>query len=337
MRQFQYTSNGSAYQLSLLDVPEQTLGPSDVKIRVHASSLNYRDLMTLRKEANRNVEGIVPLSDGAGEIVEVGSEVTNWKAGDRVAGCFFQRWLFGRFDLAHHQYDLGGGLSGMLAEYVVLHQDGVVRIPTELSFEDAASMPCAGVTAWYALVSRGAFQAGDSVLLLGTGGVSIFALQIAASLGGRVIITSSSDEKLARAKVMGADAGINYRTIPDWEKEVWRLTDKRGVDHVIEVGGQGTLNHSVQCAAASGHIAMIGVLTGVSPTSMNLFPLLVRNLRVNGIYVGPRMAFEELLAFYAQNHLRPVIDSVFDFKEAASAFKYLATGRHFGKIVIRHN
>ena len=286
--------------------------------------------------AGREVEGIVPLSDGAGEVAAVGEGVTHWRVGDRVAGCFFQGWASGPFELSYHKADLGGSLDGMLAEEVVLAEGGLVRIPDHLSFAEAACLPCAGLTAWYAMTTRGGFKRGDTLLALGTGGVSIFALQFAVALGGTAIVTSSSDEKLERARALGATHTINYRTIPDWGREVWRLTGKRGVDHVMEVGGPGTLEKSLNSVAAGGHIALIGVLTGFGAPQSSLFPLVTRNARMSGIYVGPREDLEAMNDFLTRTQLRPVVDRVFPFEEAAAAFDYLESGNHLGKVVIKH-
>jgi NADPH:quinone reductase-like Zn-dependent oxidoreductase len=336
MRRYEYSPEGGAFALKMVDGPSPTPGPGEVLIRVRATSLNYRDLITVKKQAGREVAGVVPLSDGAGEVAAVGEGVTRWGPGDRVAGCFFQAWSSGPFDLAYHKSDLGGSLDGMLAEEVVLREDGLVRIPDHLSFEEAACLPCAALTSWYAMTTRGGFRPGDWLLALGTGGVSVFALQFAVALGGTVVITSSSDEKLERARALGAAHTVNYRTTPDWDKEVWRLTGKRGVDHVIEVGGAGTLEKSMQSVTGGGHIALIGVLTGFGAPQTSLFPLLARNARLNGIYVGPREDFEVMNAFLTRTQLRPVIDRAFPFDRASEAFRHLESGSHFGKVVINH-
>lgn len=257
------------------------------------------------------------------------------QVGDRVAGCFFPTWLSGRFDLSCHKNDLGGTLDGMLAEEVILPATGIVPIPEHLSYEEAACLPCAGVTAWAALVTRGQLKSGETVLTLGTGGVSVFALQIATALGARVIATSSSNDKLQRARELGAVETINYREHVDWDKQVWHLTGQRGVDHVVEVGGPGTLGRSMQAVAASGHIALIGVLTGFGPPTESLFPLLARNVTLNGIYVGSREDFLAFNRFLTDHQVRPVIDSVYAFDQADAAFQHLESGGHFGKIVIR--
>ena len=335
MTAYTFEPAGDAFRLRAGDRPTPDPGPGEVRVRVRAVSLNYRDLIQLRNKAGRKVGGRVPCSDGAGEVTAVGPGVTEWQSGDRVAGCFFQTWEAGRFDPAYHKHDLGGSLDGMLAEEVVLRAGGVVRVPDHLSFAEAACLPCAGLTAWYALAVRGGLRAGDTVLALGTGGVAVFALQLAAALGARVTVTSSSDDKLSRAEALGAAGGVNYRTHPDWDAEVLRLTGGRGVDHVVEVGGPGTLGKSLACVAGGGHVALIGVLSGFGPPADSLFPLMSRNATLSGIYVGGRADFEGMNAFIADKRLTPVIDRVFPFADAPAAFEYLESGSHFGKVVVR--
>lgn len=314
--------------------PEPQIG--EVLIRVRACSLNYRDLLMLAGQSGSGGAGsVVPLSDGAGEIVAVGEGVTQFAVGDRVAGCFFSQWQEGRFDMRYHKLALGGSTDGMLSEHVLLPEGGVLAMPAHLSFEEAACLPCAAVTAWHALMVRGGLREGDTVLALGTGGVSIFALQLASAVGARVIITSSSDEKLERATAMGAWRTINYRTHENWDEEVWRLTDKRGVDHVVEVGGPGTLGRSMKSVAAGGHIALIGVLTGKGAPDDSLFPLVTKNADLNAIYVGSRLMFCDLNRFLETHDIRPVIDRVFSFEDAPAAYEHLRSGAHFGKVVIR--
>ncbi|MCZ2342776.1 MAG: NAD(P)-dependent alcohol dehydrogenase [Bacteroidales bacterium] len=334
MKAYVYRSAGDTYRLAVEERPTPTPGPDQVVVRVRATSLNYRDHITLHNLAKRKVDGRIPLSDGAGEIIAVGTNVTDWKPGDRVAGCFFQTWDGGRFDLSHHKQDLGGSVDGMLAEEVVLRAGGIVRIPDFLSFEEAACLPCAALTAWYSLTTRGGLQPGDTLLTLGTGGVSVFALQFGVALGAKVIITSSDDHKLARARSLGASHTVNYRTHVDWDKEVWNQTNGRGADHIIEVGGPGTLGRSMNAVAAGGTIALIGVLTGFGPPTESLFPLLGRNVSLNGIYVGSRADFEAMNRFLTEKTIRPVMDRVFGFSEAEAAFSHLASGSHFGKVVI---
>ena len=336
MKAYQINQYGSLDGLAQMDLPEPPApGPGQILVRVHAVSLNYRDLMILlgRYGPGDLPAGLVPLSDGAGEVIAVGDGVSQVQTGDRVAGIFFQTWLDGRIEAVYHKSARGGAISGMFAEYVLLSENGVVKLPDYLSYEEAASLPCAAVTAWNGLVEQGRLTAGETVLLLGTGGVSMFGLQIAKMHGARVIITSSSEEKLARAKALGADETINYKSDPDWEKSAWDLTGRTGADHVLEVGGPGTLGKSLQAARHGGHIAQIGVLSDVTATISPL-PILGKSLRLTGIYVGSRAMFERLLTAMTVNQSRPVIDRVFPFAEAQAAYAYLQSGAHFGKIVI---
>ncbi len=335
MKAYQIKNTGSLDGLARVDLPDPTPGPGQVLIRVHAASLNYRDLMiVLGSYGGTTPPDRIPLSDGAGQVVEVGAGVSRVKVGDRVAGIFFQTWLDRGIQAEYHASALGGAVDGMLAEYVVLSEDGVIKLPDSLTYEEGASLPCAAVTAWNGLVEQGRLTAGETVLLQGTGGVSMFALQIAKMHGARTIITSSSDEKLARAKALGAGEGVNYKTTPDWDKVVWGLTGKRGVDHIVEVGGPGTLTKSFQAARHGGHIAQIGVLSDVEAL-VSPMPILGKSLRVSGIYVGSRAMFERLLSALIVGQVRPVIDRVFAFDEARAAYAHLQSGAHFGKIVIR--
>ena len=334
MKTYQIKDYGSLDGLALVDIPDPTPAPGQVLIRVHAVSLNYRDLMiALGKYGGTTSPSLVPLSDGAGEVVGVGAGVTRVQVGDRVAGIFFQTWLDGGIRAAYHASALGGAVNGMLAEYVTLSEEGVVKLPDYLTYEEGASLPCAAVTAWNGLVEQGRLTAGETVLLLGTGGVSMFALQIAKAHGARVILTSSSDEKLARARALGADDTINYRMTPDWDKAVWALTGKLGVDHLVEVGGPGTLAKSLQATRHGGHIAQIGVLSAVE-AKISPMPILGKSLHVNGIYVGSRAMFERLLSALTVGQIHPVIDRTFAFDEVRAAYAYLQSGAHFGKIVV---
>jgi NADPH:quinone reductase-like Zn-dependent oxidoreductase len=328
--------------LNVVERPEPRPGPGQVLLRVRACSLNYRDLLVVKGLYNPKLRlPLVPLSDGVGEVAAVGDGVTRVKTGDRVAGIFMQKWLAGDVTEAMARSALGGGSrfgeglsDGMLAEYVVLHEDGVVHVPAHLTDEEVATLPCAAVTAWHALVSEGGLKAGDSVLTQGTGGVSLFALQFARLHGARVIITSSSDQKLARALQLGASDGINYRSVPEWEERVRELTGGVGVDHVVELGGAGTLGKSLRAVRMGGRISLIGVLTGNSG-QVNPLPALMKNVRIQGIYVGSREMFEAMNRAIALHRLRPVVDRVFPFPEIRDALRYLESAGHFGKIVIR--
>jgi NADPH:quinone reductase-like Zn-dependent oxidoreductase len=314
------------------EIPEP--GPGETLIRVHAVSLNYRDLAIAHGRYARGLKlPLIPMSDGAGDVVETGAGVTRVKRGDRVAGIFMPNWLGGEVSAYNARTALGGSVDGMLAEYVVLHQDSVVHIPPHLTYEEAAALPCAGVTAWNALTSW-ILKPGLSVLAQGTGGVSIFALQFAKLAGSRVIITSSSDQKLRRAAELGASDLINYLATPDWDQKVIEVTNGIGVDHVVEVGGPGTLARSLNAVRVGGRISMIGLLTGPEAT-VNPMPILGKQIQVQGIFVGSREMFESMNRAISMHQLRPVIDRVFPFDEAREALRYLESGAHFGKVVIR--
>lgn len=316
------------------DVPRP--GDRQVLVRVRANSLNYRDLRVVMGAYDpRMTLPRIPFSDGAGDVIEIGTGVTRFKAGDRVAAIFMQTWLSGSINETHSRSALGGPIDGMLAEYVVLHEDGLVEIPAHLCYEEAAALPCAAVTAWNALVTQGGLQPGDTVLLLGTGGVSMFALDFARVAGATAIVTSSSDDKLARATERGASHSINYRTTADWARAVKNITGGRGADHVVEVGGASTFGASLQACRVGGTISMIGVLTGTSADVPTVL-ILHKSIRVNGIYVGSRAMFEQMNRAIVTHRLRPVIDRVFGFEEVGAALHYMESAAHFGKIAIRH-
>lgn len=323
---------------NLVQVGRETpkAGPGQVVIKVKAASLNYRDLMTVTGRYNPKMAlPRVPLSDGAGEVVEVGEGVTRVKVGDRVAACFMPKWVDGSVTPEIAKSALGGAVDGTLAQYIAIDAEGSVHIPNHLSFEEAATLPCAAVTAWNALVEVGKLKAGDTVLVQGTGGVSIFALQFAKVFGARVIATSSSNEKLERVRALGADETINYKETPDWDRRVLEITDKKGVDHVVEVGGAGTLDRSINSIRfGGGTIGVIGVLAGRSG-EINTGAMLMKGVRVQGIFVGSRKMFEDMNRAIKVNKMKPVIDRVFSFGEARESLKYMESGAHFGKIVIR--
>ena len=334
MRLYRLPTATKIEDLTLAESPSPAPGHGQVKIRVRAVSLNYRDLMvaTGKYGSKPPRAGLVPCSDGAGEIVAVGDGVTRVKAGDRVAGIFHQKWLGGPPSDSIPPSALGGDLDGMLAEEVVLDADGVVKIPDSLSFEEAATLPCAAVTAWEALFGNRPLIAGETVLTLGTGGVSVFAIQFAKAAGAHVISTSSSDAKIAKIKALGAADGVNYKATPDWGKAVQKLTGGRGVDHVIEVGGGGTMDQSLTAVARGGQVHLIGVLT---QGQINPLRLLTRAITLRGVYVGSRDMFEAMNRAIVANSIKPVIDRVFEFEKAQDAYRYLESGSHFGKIVIR--
>ncbi len=320
--------------LSLTERPTPSPGPGQVLVRMGAASLNYRDLLMVRGHYNpRQPLPLVPCSDGAGTVVAVGEGVTRVQEGDRVATVFAQTWISGEPAPDKLRSTLGGPLDGTLAEFMVLDAEGVVSVPEALSDEEAATLPCAALTAWSALVTQGEVKAGDTVLVQGTGGVSIFALQFALLLGAQVIVTSSRDEKLERARQLGAHETINYRSEVEWGTKVLDLTGGRGVDHVVEVGGAGTLEQSLKAVRFGGTLSVIGVLSGVS-SSLNILPILMKNVRLQGILVGHREGFEAMNRAIAVNRLRPVVDRVFPLDEAPQALELMAQGGHFGKICL---
>lgn len=315
------------------DVPKPS--GNEVLVKFHAFSLNYRDLMMVKGWYNPKLERPrVPFSDGAGEVVEVGENVTKFKVGDKVTPIFMQNWIDGEISYEKRRSSLGGETDGVLREYGTFNENGLVCIPDHFSFEEAATLPCAAVTAYNALFESGRMKSDDSILLQGTGGVSIFALQMASVLGTRIIITSSSDEKLEKAKELGATDLINYKKQADWDKAVLELTEKRGVDHVVEVGGAGTMAKSLNAVKVGGHIAVIGVLSGKG--EINPVHILMKLVKMQGILVGSRLMFEAMNQMFTQHkHLKPVIDKTFEFGEVKDALKYMESGAHFGKIVIK--
>lgn len=321
----------------LVTRPLPAAGPGEVLVRMRAASLNFRDILLASGQYPfpADVTHLSPLSDGAGEVVAVGPGTTYFAPGDRVAGIFSQSWQGGAQVADAWSTALGGGIDGVLQEYRVFHQDGLVRLPDHLSFEEGATLPCAAVTAWNALYGLKPLQAGQTVLVLGTGGVSIFGLQLAHAAGARVIATSSSDEKLERAKALGADDVINYKVHPDWASEVKRLTGGRGVDHVIEIGGTGTLAQSIGSVNIGGIVSLVGLLAVADAPSMNPMPILTSGAIVRGVLVGSRELFENMNRAIAHHRIKPVIDTVYPFEQATKALQALAQQRHVGKIVIK--
>ena len=333
MRAFQLPQANGIETLTKVDLPQPKPAHRQVLVKVLACSLNFRDLaIVLGRYRMPTKPNVVPLSDGAGEVVEVGPGVTRVKVGDRVAGNFFQRWAGGHASADTQASALGGSIDGMLREYAVLEEDGVVKLPAHLSYQEGACLPCAGVTAWNALVEHGRLIAGQTVLVQGTGGVSMFALQFCKLFGADVIATSSSDAKLERAKKLGAAHGVNYKTTPDWDKAAVELTGGVGVDQVVEVGGAGTIAKSLGALRMGGKISMIGVLSGAA----DLNPMLIMGKRANvqGISVGSTQMFEAMNRAIAVAGTKPVIDNVFPFEETPAAFRHMQSAQHFGKIVI---
>lgn len=334
MQGYQITGTEGLLSLRLGDIPDVAPAAGEVLIRVKAVSLNYRDYMNVM--GIRGVTGPVPrvpCSDGAGEVVAVGAGVAAWKSGDRVVSPFMPSWIDGGFTQAHAAKALGGAVDGLLREFAVLPAAALLPIPEYLTFEEAATLPCAAVTAWDALTVRGGLQRGETVLILGSGGVSVFALQIARLMGARVLAISSSDEKCQRLLALGAEAAHNYKTDPKWDEWALAQTGGLGVDKVIEIGGPGTLNRSIKATRFGGHIALIGVLTGISG-EVQTVQILRKGIRLDGIYVGSRAMFADMLDAFTTANLKPVIDSVFPFDQAPDAFRRIESGQHFGKIVI---
>jgi NADPH:quinone reductase-like Zn-dependent oxidoreductase len=336
IRQWQFAQSGDAMTLALREVAAPTPAAHEVAVRVRAVSLNRRDLMMVAGSYSRGgtQPNTVPLSDGAGEVIAVGAAVTRFEVGDRVAGIFFEDWLDGSPTAASLATARGGNAGGMLSEIVITDAEGLVSIPAHLTYEEAATLPCAGVTAWVGLFKRGGLTAGDFVLLEGTGGVSVFGLQLAAAAGAKPIITSSSDAKLERARELGAFGTVNYRSTPEWQRTVRELTGGAGVDQVLEVGGQDTLPRAIEALGFGGHIAIIGGLSGFA-SDVPVGALMGLNATASGIYVGSRADFEALNAFLSEHKIKPIVDKVFELEEAPAAFAAMESGDFFGKVVIR--
>ena len=334
MKAFQITGSFGLDNLKLVELPEPKPGPGQVLVRMRAASLNYRDLVVIKGGYGpRQTLPRIPVSDGAGEVAAVGAGVKRVQAGDRVVACFAPTWLEGPVTQEKMDSSLGAFVDGVLAEYILAGEEAVLPIPAHLSYEEAATLPCAAVTAWSALFVEDHVGPAHTVLVQGTGGVSLFALQFARLAGARVIITSSSDRKLERARGLGASDGINYKTTPEWEKEVRRLTGGRGADHIVEVGGAGTLSRSLGCLRMGGMISMIGVLSGAS-AEVRVTLIFFRAARIHGIFTGSRATFEEMNRAIAAHGLRPVISDAFPFTEAPAALRHMESGGHFGKIVL---
>jgi len=337
MRAFEIVAGSTTLDgLQLTERAELQVQSRQILVKLQAASLNFRDLMIARGHyfGGAVSANTIPLSDGTGQVIAVGAAVTRFQVGDRVTGTFFRGWIDGR-PPAGPMIALGAPpADGVLAEQALFDEQDAVTVPAHLSAAQAATLPCAGVTAWHALIENGRLAPGESVLLIGTGGVSIFALQFARLAGARVLVISSSDEKLARARALGAEAGINYRTTPDWDGEVLRLTQGRGVDHVIEVGGAGTLGRSIASLATGGRIQLIGVLTGRGGEPPSPYGLLAKQASIQGVFVGSRGHFERMNAAIGSHRLEPVVDRIFSFDQAPAAYRHLEQGAHFGKIVI---
>jgi NADPH:quinone reductase-like Zn-dependent oxidoreductase len=338
MRRYEIREPKGIASLECVEREEPRPGPGQVLVDMKAWSLNYRDLAMPRggypgNDKAMRAPPLVPLSDGAGEVVSVGAGVRGFSPGDRVVGSFFQLWADGELGAEGRASALGGAIDGVLSERVVFPEGGLVVAPPSLSFEQAATLPCAGVTAWHALTIEPT-RPGSNVLLLGTGGVSLFALQLAKAMGARVIITSSSAQKLERARSLGADEVIDYSASPDWDRRVLDLTGGVGVDHVLEVGGPGTLERSIRATRLGGTISLIGVLAASPERNPSIMDVMFKGQTLRGIYVGSRRMLEALCRAVEVNRIVPVVDRVFGFAEVQEAYRHLKSGKHFGKLVI---
>lgn len=321
--------------LRIVDRPVPACGPYDVLVRIRAVTLNYRDLLTVRGGyGSRQKFPLVPLSDCVGVVEEVGQSITKFRPGDRVIASFFEKWLGGDPTAEKLSRALGGSVEGVLAEYRVFAESSLVAAPAHLSDPEAASLPCAALTAWCAVVKFGGIGPADVVLTQGTGGVSLFALQFAKFSGAQVIATSSSEEKLAKLKAMGATQTVNYKKVPEWGKLVREMTEARGVDLVVEVGGVGTLNESIRATRIGGAIALIGVLAGGAASELRLPLIVMQQQRIQGVTVGSVDDLSRMVAAVSNNKMRPVVDRIFPFEAAREAFDYMASGKHFGKVAI---
>ena len=337
MRVFQIEGDWGIKNLKISTRPDPKPGPGQVLLRMRASSINYRDpIVPERGYGSQSGDlPLIPVSDGVGDVIEVGAGVTRVKVGDRACPAYFQTWISGEPNTNRLTQSLGGPLDGTMAELMCLSEEGVVKIPEYLTDLEASTLPCAALTAWSALVECGRIRPGEQLLIQGSGGVALFALQFAKMLGVHVTVISSSDAKIERIRAMGADATINYSQTPEWGKAARLLTDGRGFDHILEVGGEKTLPQSLRCIRPGGTLSMIGILSGAAmSTSLGL--IITRQVRLQGITVGHRDGLEAMLRAMSQHQIRPVIDKVFNFEELKESFDYIKTGQQFGKICINH-
>jgi len=337
MRVFQIEGEWGMDHLRLSTRPEPKAGLGQVVVKMGASSLNYRDLVVPNRGYGNHTGTLplIPISDGAGVVTEVGPGVRRVAVGDRVCPAFFQNWISGEPDLERLTRSLGGPIDGTMADYMCLSEEGVVKVPAHLSDIEAATLPCAALTAWSALVTNGNVRPGDRVLVQGCGGVALFAVAFAKILGAHVTVISSSDDRLARVKQLGADAGLNYRSTPEWAKATRDITSGRGYDLILELGGEKTLPQSLRCIRPGGTLAMIGILSG-SAMATPLGLIITRQVRLQGVTVGHRDGFEAMVRAIEHHRLRPVVDRVFAFEELKEAMAYLQSGAQFGKVCVAH-
>jgi len=336
MRAFQIKNQWSRQGLTQVELPEPQCRADQVKLQMLSAAVNFRDLVVMNHGYGSSSGSLplIPLSDGVGQVVEVGQQITGLSPGQRVCPLFMQSWQDGPANRERLGHSLGGPLDGVMADYRSFPANAVAPVPDYLSNAEAATLPCAALTAWNAVITYSGLKPGDSVLILGTGGVALFALQFCKLAGYRVIITSSNDSKLAMAKSLGADVGINYRRHPDWDRQVRLASEERGVDLVVELGGEKTLPLSLRAVRTGGTLALIGVLSGAI-LSANLGLIVTRQLRLQGITVGSRADFEAMCRAMAQHQIRPVIDRLFEFEQLPEALDHLAAASHFGKLVVQ--
>lgn len=337
MRVFQLVNNWSLDDLRIGERPIPEHGPGQLLLKIKAASLNYRDLVVLKRGYGpfTGELPLIPLSDGVGEVVEIGKGVDNLMLGKRVCPLFMPKWIEGKPTVEIITSTLGGPEDGLMSDYLVINEESVVEVPDFLTDEEASTLPCAALTAWSSLVTEGKIAEGDKVLIQGTGGVSVFALQFAKLFGAEIYIISSNENKLNKAVNLGADFGLNYITTPGWGKEINKITGGSGIDHIIEVGGEETLPQSLRAIRPGGTLSLIGVLSGAK-MNVNLGLIVTRKIKLQGITVGNKNDFNEMIKFISEYKIKPVVDKVFSFEQLPSALNYLASGKHFGKICIRH-
>lgn len=336
MRVFQIQGDWGFDNLTLTERDEPSCGPGQIIVEMRMASLNSRDLIVPERGYGRATGELplIPVSDGVGEVVEVGAGVTRVAVGDRVCPTYFQNWTAGAPTPERFASALGGPLDGVMADHICLSAEGVVKLPDYLSAAEAATLPCAALTAWSAVVTHGQTCAGDKLLVQGTGSVALFALAFAKMQGAHVTVISSSDDKLARVTEMGADATINYRSEEDWARASRAITaDRGGYDNIIELGGARTLPLSLRAVRPGGTLSMIGVLSGLN-IEASLGPIVARQVRLQGVTVGHRDGFEAMLRAMAQHEMRPVLGETFRFDQLKEALNHLRAGGHFGKTLI---
>ncbi|WP_417796020.1 zinc-dependent alcohol dehydrogenase family protein [Terasakiella pusilla] len=334
MKAWQIKDQFGLRHLELCDTPKPILKSGEILLKMQAASLNYRDMVTVEGGYGKTVKTpLIPCSDGAGVVEECGPNTSRFNRGDLICPSFFPNWKDGSADPGKLPDALGGAYGGTLCDYMVVSEDACVKAPAHLNAIEAATLPCAALTAWSALFELSSLKSSDCLVIQGTGGVALFALQLAKAVGATVLITSSSDEKLERARNLGADHLVNYRTHPQWDREVKKIWSQ-GADHIIELGGAQTLEQSIRATRIGGHISLIGVLSGANTNTIPLPLILMRNIRIQGVTVGSRTAFERMNSFLEKHQIHPVIDTTFPFEETIAAFKHLTSGKHFGKVCV---